>query len=173
MKWCFASLPKLTRTDAMDEKTGKFGSALPASDIFTTLSNMELAQRRWVCSISCDINYMSWKAGKTKGSLVSEESKMNKCILVWEICIFSARISSSTMKELARKCRIFSLNDFLKGFSGSSSYLVLLRQTKIIHYEKYCCVYSLFLCFVLRQLVEIRQNNTNWQLGHEVKRAAR
>lgn len=41
------------------------------------------------------------------------------------------------MKELAQKCRIFTLNDFLKGFSGSSSYLVLLRKTKIEHYEKY------------------------------------
>lgn len=94
--------------------------------------------------------YMSWKAGKTKVGLASEESKRQKWILVWGIRIFSARIFSSTMKELAQKCRIFSLNDFLKGFSGSSSYLVLLRKAKIIHYEKYV-VYSLFLCFGPKQ----------------------
>lgn len=93
---------------------------------------------------------MSQKAEKTKVGLASEESKMQKWILVWGICIFSARIFSSTMKELAQKCRIFSLNDFLKGFSGSSSYLVLLRKAKTIHNEKYV-VYSLFLCFGAKQ----------------------
>lgn len=79
----------------------------------------------------------SRKAGKTKEGLASEEPKMHKCILVGGIRIFSARIFSSTMKELAQKRRIFSLNDFLKGFSGSSSYLVLLRKAKRTHYEKY------------------------------------
>lgn len=93
---------------------------------------------------------MSWKAGGKKVCLTSEESKMQKWVLVWGTRIFSARIFSSTMKELAQKCRIFSLNDFLKGFSGSSSYLALLRKAKTMHYEKYV-VYSLFLCFGPKQ----------------------
>lgn len=48
------------------------------------------------------------------------------------------------MKELAQKCRIFSLNDFLKGFSESSSYLVLLRKAKIIHCEKHAVFTACF-----------------------------
>lgn len=76
---------------------------------------------------------------------------MQKCILVWEICIFSARIFSSTMKELAQKCRIFSLNDFLKGFSGSSSYLSPSKKGKNNTLWKLCCVYHLFLCFGPKQ----------------------
>lgn len=55
----------------------------------------------------------------------------------------------------------------------SSNYLVPLRKAKIIYCEK-CFVYSFFSLFwtKTRQLAEIRQYDTNWQLGHKVKRAA-
>lgn len=122
--------------------------------------------RKNVCSISSNIDLYPEKLQKI--FLASEESNTQKCTVVWEICIFSARIFSSTTEELARKCRILGLNERLGGFSESPNDLVPLRRAKILWKRVVYGFFSL-LWTETRQLVEIRQYNTNWQLGQSQK----
>lgn len=75
------------------------------------------------------------------------------------------------MKELARKCRIFTLSEFLRGFCNwILNDLAPVRRAKIVSYEK-CGIpsFSSLIWTQTRQLVEIRQYITNWQLGQSQK----
>lgn len=133
MKWCFVAvyINLLARMSERWQKNRKIWFImLPASDILTTLIQHGTSAGKMCVQFLLTLTSILKSCKKI--FLASEESNMQKCTVVWEICIFSARIFSSTTEELARKCRILSLNECLGGFSESPNDLVPLRRAKIL-----------------------------------------
>lgn len=142
MKWCFVAVYINSLAGMSENRKIWFSSVsrcLPVT-FWPLSSNTEPAQEKMRVPFLLPLTYIlkSWK----KIFSASEESNMQERTVVWEICIFSARIFSSTVKELAKKCRILSLNEHLGGFSESPNDLVPLRRAKILW--KMRCLQFLF-----------------------------
>lgn len=150
-KYCFAQVPHSlsdSRRKKEEDNLIPFCSTLPAHGIWTIFVQCRINRTNKTVQLLTS-TYMPWEVDGEE--VILGFRRINYAELVWESCIFSARIFSSLTKELARKCRMFSLNYFLKGFSKSSSHSVPLRKAEVIHCEKYVVFTISFLCFGPKQ----------------------